>query len=53
MKLDAQGQEITRWELGTEQPRVVGASIQVAVGDDGRVYVADSGTGQILVNAPD
>lgn len=53
VKLDAQGQEITRWELGTEQPRVVGASIQVAVGDDGRVYVADSGTGQILVNAPD
>ncbi len=53
VKVDAQGHEITRWELGTEQPRVVGASLQLAVGADGRVYVADSGTGQVLVYAPE
>ena len=53
VKLDARGQEITRWELGVEQPRVIGASLQLAVGDDGRVYVADAGTGQVLVYAPE
>lgn len=53
VKLDAQGQEITRWDLGVEKPETRGTALALAVGPDGRVYVADAGTGQVLVYAPE